>query len=132
MDEFKLLRIEEVIARWDELAERLQPAIEFCNGELTADDLKKQIIAGQVFVFASNSFALTCSFNFYPQKTVMHVGFGAGKVANRKACVDAISAFAKAAGANSIQTHCRNPAMVRYYKMFLDVDPSYTVLEKQI
>lgn len=130
--DFRLLRPEEVIDRWPELSRRLDAAVQEGKGEVEVDDLRQLVLSGRMFIFATDQFALTCEFVFYPRKTVMIVGFGAGKVSDRLAFVQTIEDFARNAGASSIQTYCRNPAMVRYYKRFLDVDPLYAVLEKQL
>ena len=132
MSQFKLLRPEEVIERWPVLSERLAHAVQKGNGELETDDILKLVLGGRMFIFADDQFALTCEFVTYPQKTVMVAGFGSGKVSDLNAHIAVLAEFAKKAGASSIQTYVRDPAMVRYYKRLLDLDPLYAVLEKQI
>ncbi len=132
MTAFKLLRPEEVIARWDDLAKLLDQAVQMGNGELHVEDIRTLVLGGKMFIFADDVFALTCEFVVYPRKTVLVVGFGSGTVRDRKSCVAAVEEFAIRGGASSLQTYCRNPGMVRYYKRFLDVDPLYTVLEKSL
>ena len=132
MDNFRLLRPEEVVERWSSLAQMLDCAVQQGNGEVEVNDLLKLVLGGRMFIFADDTFALTCEFIIYPRKTVMLVGFGSGKVRDRKACVEAVEEFARHAGASSLQTYCRHPGMVRYYKRFLNVDPLYAVLEKPL
>ena len=110
----------------------LDAAVREGKGEVEVDDLRQLVLSGRMFIFATNDFALTCEFVIYPRKTVMIVGFGAGKVADHPAFAQVLENFAKHGGASSIQTYCRNPAMVRYYKRFFDVEPLYAVLEKQL
>lgn len=132
MSQIKLLRPEEVIERWPELSGRLDAAVCCGNGEVLVDDILKLVLGGRMFIFADDKFALTCEFVTYPQKTVMVAGFGAGKVGNIHHCIEVISDFAKRGGASSIQTYVKNPAMVRYYKRLLDLEPLYAVLEKTL
>ena len=47
---------------------------------------------------------------------VMVAGFGAGHVADHADVLRTLEAFARQAGASSIQTYCRNPAMVRHHR----------------
>ena len=128
----RLLRPEEVIERWPELSRLLDAAVKEGKGEVEVDDLRQLVLGGRMFIFATDSFALTCEFVIYPRKTVMVAGFGAGHVDNHADVLRTLEAFARQAGASSIQTYCRNPAMVRYYKRFFDVEPLYAVLVKQL
>ena len=132
MTAFKLLRPEEVIARWDDLAKLLDQAVQMGNGELHVEDILKLVLSGRMYVFASDDFAVTVEFVTYPQKTTMVVGFGAGKVPERGDVADVLTEFARRAGASSIQTYCRNPAMIRYYRRWFQLEPTYTVLEKSL
>lgn len=129
MSEFKLLRPEEVIDRWCELSTLLNPAVDSSNGEVVTDDILRLVIGGRMFVFADEKFALTCEFIVYPQKTVMVAGFGAGQVTEIHRYIKTISEFAKRGGASAIQTYVRKPAMVRYYKRLLNIEPLYSVME---
>jgi hypothetical protein len=132
MENFRLLRPEEVIERWPSLSTMLNAAVQQGNGEVEVDDLLKLVLGGKMFILADEHFALTCEFMIYPQKVVCIVGFGSGKVRDRKSCVAAVEDFARRGGASSLQTYCRHPGMVRYYKRFLNVDPLYAVLEKNL
>ena len=132
MSQFKLLRPEEVIERWPELSERLDHAVQKGNGEAKVEDILKLVLGGRMFIFADDKFALTCEFVTYPQKTVMVAGFGAGEVEDLNGHIEVLSDFARRGGASSIQTLVSNPAMVRYYKQKLNLEPRYTVLEKTI
>ena len=133
MNVIRLLRPEEVLADWPRLSEMLSHAIKRGHGEVEANDIRKMVLAGLMFVFASDSFALTCEFVNYPRKTVMVVGFGAGKVGDHRQVTETLDNFAKTGGASSIRTYCSNPAMVRYYQhFFTDVSPIYTVLERSL
>lgn len=132
MSQFKLLRPEEVIERWPELSGRLAAAVAKGNGELETDDIRKLVLGGRMFVFADDKFALTCEFVTYPQKTVMVAGFGAGSVKNIHHYIEIIGDFARRGGASSIQTYVRDPAMVRYYRRLLNIEPLYAVLEKTL
>lgn len=132
MSQFKLLRPEEVIERWPDLSGRLGPAVRCCNGEVLVSDILKLVLGGKMFIFADDKFALTCEFVTYPQKTIMVAGFGAGKVEDFNGHLEVLSDFARRGGASSIQTLVSNPAMVRYYKQKLNLEPRYTVLEKTI
>ena len=133
MNAFRLLRPEEVMSDWPRLSALLSHAVDQCYGEVETDDIRKMVLAGLMFVFASDSFALTCEFKTYPKKTIMVVGFGAGKVSDRTHVLATLDNFAKVGGASSIRTYCKNPAMVRYYqRFFTDVSPIYTVLERPL
>ena len=133
MNVVRLLRPEEVLADWPRLSEMLSHAVERGHGEVEPSDIRKLVLAGLMFVFASDNFALTCEFVNYPQKTVMVVGFGAGKVGDHRQVAETLDNFAKTGGASSIRTYCSNPAMVRYYQhFFTDVSPIYTVLERSL
>ena len=90
MSIFRLLRPEEVIERWPALSGLLSHAVEQGCGEVETDDIRKLVLAGLMFVFASDSFALTCEFVTYPKKTVMVVCFGSGKVQDRSAVLSTL------------------------------------------
>ena len=132
MSQFKLLRPEEVIERWSELSALLDHAVQKGNGEAKVDDILKLVLGGRMFIFADDKFALTCEFVTYPQKTVMVAGFGSGCVEDIHRYIEIMGDFAKRGGASSIQTYVRDPAMVRYYKRLLDLEPLYAVLEKTL
>ena len=133
MKSLLLLRPEEVLYRWDELASLLQRAVDLGRGEVNVDDIRALVLGGRMFIFATDAFALTCEFITYPQKTVMVVGFGAGQVGDPAGVLQVLEEFARRGGASSIQSYCRKPSMVRYYrKYFDDVAPAYTVLEKKL
>lgn len=132
MSQFKLLRPEEVIERWPDLSGLLHQAVRRGNGELLVADILKLVLGGKMFIFADEKFAVTCEFVTYPQKTIMVAGFGAGEVEDLHGHLAVLSDFARMAGASSIQTYVSSPAMVRYYKQKLDLEPRYTVLEKTI
>jgi hypothetical protein len=59
----------------------------------------------------------------------MVVGFGAGCVRHHSHIAETLRDFAKRGGAAAIQTYCKNPAMVRYYRRWFKLEPVYTVLE---
>ena len=133
MTSFRLLRPEEVLARWPELSVRLSAAVERGHGECEVDDIRRAVLAGLMFVFADDQFALTCEFTNYPRKTVMVVGFGSGKVTDRDHMLQTLDTFARTGGASSIRTFCREPSMVRYYqRFFTGVAPIYSVLERPL
>lgn len=133
MNVIRLLRPEEVLADWPRLSEMLSHAVKRGHEEVETSDIRKMVLAGLMFVFASDSFALTCEFVNYPRKTVMVVGFGAGKVGDHRQVAETLDNFARTGGASSIRTYCSNPAMVRYYQhFFTDVSPIYTVLERSL
>lgn len=132
MSTFTLQRPEQVLSEWSRLRELLLPAVKEGRGEVGVDDIKSLVLSGRMFVFASDTFAVTCEFIMYPKKTVMVVGFGAGKVPDRHVVETTLINFARSAGATAIQTYCKNPAMVRYYRRWFHLDPVYTVLEKQL
>ena len=132
MSEFRLVPRAELPSRWDRIAALLGPAVAMCNGELEADDILARALEGRMFVYADDDFAVTLEFIRYPRKTVMVVGFGAGKVPDRKLVEHTLVAAAAHFGASSIRTFCRNPAMVRYYRRWFGMQPTYTVLEKEL
>lgn len=133
MKRLRLLRPEEVIDRWDELSERLRAAVALGRGEVEVSDIKAMVLAGRMFIMATDVFAITCEFVVYPRKTVMIAGFGSGEVDDYDDVLSALKEFANKGGASSIQTYCRKPSMVRYYaKYFEDVAPVYTVLETKL
>lgn len=128
----RLLRPEEVIQRWPDLSRLLDAAVREGKGEVEVEDLLSLVLSGRMFIFATDAFALTCEFVVYPRKTVMIVGFGSGQVGNHRQVLATMETFARQGGASSIQTYCRNPAMVRYYKRFFEIEPLYAVLEREL
>ena len=132
MTPFKLLMPHEVIQHWDHLSALLAPAITPCDSEISADDIRSLVLSGRMFVFATDTFALTCEFVVYPRKTVMNVAFGGGSVDDRPGIAETLTDFAKRGGASAIWTYCKNPAMTRYYRRWFGLEPIYTVLEKQL
>lgn len=132
MSTFKLLMPHEVIERWPQLRGFLAPAVEYAAGELEVDDIRSMVLAGQMFVFADDAFAVTCRFMIYPKGTAMLIGFGGGKVPNRDDVAEKLTTFAKKGGATRIETFCKNPAMSRYYRRWFGLTPTYTVLEKSL
>ena len=132
MKSLQLLRPEEVLYRWDELAPLLQRAVDQGRGEVEVEDIRALVLAGRMFLLATDECAVTCEFLTYPQKTVMVVGFGAGSF-DHDAVIEAVTDLARRGGASSIQTYCRKPSMVRYFrKYFDDVAPAYPVLERKL
>ena len=132
MSDFALLHPHEVISQWDTLRELLAPAVAQSNGELSVDDIRRLVLGGKMFIFASDKFAVTCEFVVYPKRTVMLVGFGAGVVPERTSVATTLRDFACRAGAVAIQTYCKNPAMTRYYRRWFDLEPTYTLLETPV
>lgn len=137
--EFRLLRPEEVVVRWDEIAPLLDKAVAYGNGELEVSDIRKLVLGGRMFVFGGFNqekrltIAVTAEFNTYPRKTVLVIGFGAGQVGEHATEMYLkIADFARQGGASSIQTFCKNPAMVRLHRRNFDPEIAYTVLEKQL
>lgn len=129
MSEFRLITRAELPSRWPRLSELLAPAVAMGNGELEVDDILDRALEGRMFVFADDGFAVTVEFMHYPKKTTMVVGFGGGKVPDRAHVAETLLAAARRVGAASIQTYCKNPAMVRYYRRWFGLKPIYTVLE---
>ena len=129
MSEFRLIPRVELPQRWQAIRRLLARAVAMGNGELEVDDILERALQGRMFVFADDAFALTVEFIHYPRKTVMIVGFGAGKVPERGQVAETLRAAARNQGASSIQTCCRNPAMVRYFDRWFGLKPLYTVLE---
>lgn len=137
--EFRLLRPEEVVIHWEDLRVLLEKAVSQGHGELEVDDIRKLVLGGRMFIFAGfNSgghvnLAVTTEFSTYPRKTVMVIGFGAGRIREHAADIFyVISDFARKGGATSLQTFCKNPAMVRLHQKYYGPDVAYTVLEKQL
>lgn len=129
MSEFRLIPRAELPSRWRRLSELLAPAVAMGNGELEVDDILDRALEGRMFVFADDDFAVTTEFIHCPRKTTMVVGFGAGRVPDRAHVAETLIAAARKIGATSIQTYCKNPAMVRYYRRWFGLNPIYTVLE---
>ena len=132
MTQFRLIPRAELSDQWGRLREILQPAVAMGNGELEVDDILDRALEGRMFVFASDDFAVTAELMHYPRKKILLIGFGAGTVPNRKQVADTLLAAAKHLGASAIQTFCKNPAMVRYYRRWFHLEPLYTLLEKPI
>lgn len=128
---FRLVPRSELQSQWPRLRGLLQPAVEQGNGEVDVDDILDLALQGRMFVFADDALAVTVEFMHYPRKTVMLVGFGAGKVRDVRAVRDTLEAAARHMDATSIQTYCQNPAMTRYYRRF-GMEPAYTLLEKTL
>lgn len=136
---FRLLRPEEVVVHWEEIAPLLDKAVSYGNGELEVDDIRKLVLGGRMFVFAGFNaekhitLAVTAEFNIYPRKMILVVGFGAGTVGEHaNELFMTVADFAKKGGATAIQTFCKNPAMVRLHQKYYAPDVAYTVLEKQL
>ena len=132
MNSFRLLRPEEVLYQWDELAAVLAPAVLSCAGELVVDDLRDAILGGRMFAFYDGSFALVCHFEIHPRKVALAIDYGAGVVTARSDIAEVLTAFGKSGGADTVRTYCRNPAMTRYYRRWFGLKPIYTVLEKPL
>lgn len=136
--EFRLLRPEEVVERWGELRVLLVQAVAQGRGEVEVDDIRSQVINGRTFVFGGFVdgvliLAVTADFAVFPRKVVMVVGFGSGEMRGcHEVCFSVLEEFARRAGATSIQTYCRNPAMVRYHQHHFGAEVAYTVLEKKL
>jgi hypothetical protein len=137
--EFRLLRPEEVVVHWEEIAPLLDKAISYGNGELEVTDIRKLVLGGRMFVFAGFNaekrvkLAVTAEFNIYPRKMILVVGFGAGVIGDQaNEIFMTVADFARKGGATAIQTFCKNPAMVRLHQKYYDPDVAYTVLEKQL
>lgn len=122
----------EVVERWPQLREFLASAVEYAGKELEVDDIRSMVLAGQMFVFADDAFAVTTRFMIYPRATTMLIGFGGGKVPDRGDVAEKLIAFAKKGGATRIETFCKNPAMTRYYRRWFGLTPTYTVLDKSL
>lgn len=137
MTQILLFRPEEVIHRWEALRPLLDSAVTNGCGELEVDDIRSLVLSGRMFVFALLEdseiiLALTVEFVVYPKKTVMLVGFGAGRggVRHFKAIIwPALTEFARKAGASSVQTYCQNPAMARYHERLIGAQRKYFVME---
>ena len=132
MDNFKLLMPHEVLNDWPRLRTLLSPAVDAGGGELSVDDIRQLVLSGRMFLFASALFAVAVEFVVYPKKTVMNIAYGGGRHTDRDNVDATLVAFAKQGGAESIQSHCTNPAMTRYYRRWFKLAPIYTVLEKQL
>ena len=129
----RLVPRHELPAHWPRLRELLAPAVAFGDGEMEVDDILELALQGRMFIFANDDFAVTTEFVHYPRKTVMVVGYGAGKVPAYRNVSKVLIDAAEHMGASAIRTYCRNPAMQRYYRRWFDgVEPTYTVLEKQL
>lgn len=137
--EFRLLRPEEVIDRWGELAPLLDKAIAYCGGEIEVEDIRKSILGGREFLFAgfdeqgNIDIAATVEFQLFPKKTVLLLGYCGGKIGRMsEEYFEKIVDFAKRGGATALRTFCSNPAMVRLHQRYFSPKVAYTVLEKQI
>ena len=121
------------MARWDQLAILLQPAVDLGRGEVEVDDIRSLVLAGRMFVLATEVYAVTAEFVIYPRKTVMVVGFGAGEIHDPEEVQRVLEAFARNGGASAIQMYCRKGSMERYFARFFEgVAPAYTVLERKL
>lgn len=133
MDTFKLLMPHEVINRWVELRTLLSPAVDQGRGEVDVDDIRELVLGGRMFVHASDAFATVCEFTRHPRLSAMILCYGAGNTHGKDAEISAVLCdFARRGGASVIRTYCKNPAMQRYYRRWFQLDPVYTVLEKQL
>lgn len=137
--EFRLLRPEEVVVHWEEIAPLLDKAVSYGNGELEVDDIRKLVLGGRMFIFGGFNqerklnLAVTTEFSTYPRKTVLVIGFGAGTLGEHANEVFLkLADFAKQGGATALQTYCKNPAMVRLHQKYYAPDVAYTVLEKKL
>lgn len=137
--EFRLLRPEEVVVHWEEIAPLLDKAVSYGNGELEVADIRKLVLGGRMFIFGGFNeekylkLAVTAEFSIYPRKTVLVIGFGAGQIGeNANEIFLKVAEFAKQGGATAIQTFCKNPAMVRLHQKYYAPEVAYTVLEKKL
>ena len=137
--EFRLLRPEEVVLHWEEIAPLLDKAISYGSGELEVSDIRKLVLGGRMFVFGgfdqekNLNLAVTAEFSIYPRKSVLVIGFGAGQIGEHANEIFLkIADFAKQGGASAIQTFCKNPAMVRLHQKYYAPEVAYTVLEKKL
>lgn len=129
METFRLIPRHELSSRWPRLAQLLTPAVSEGNGEVEIGDILTRALEGRMFIFADEDFAVTAEMVYYPQKTVMHIGFGGGRVPERRHVAATLKAAARRLGATTIQTWCRNPAMIRYFRRWFGLKPLYIVLE---
>ena len=88
MNTIRLVPRHELPDCWPRLRELLKPAMAFGQGEMEVDDILELALQGRMFVFANEDFAVTAEFVYYPRKTVMVVGYGAGKVPALPASLD--------------------------------------------
>lgn len=137
--EFRLLRPEEVVVHWEEIAPLLDKAVAYGSGELEVNDIRKLVLGGRMFIFGGFTehkkltIAATAEFNIYPRKTVLVIGFGAGEIGEHaNSMFLTVADFARQGGATSIQTFCKNPAMVRLHQRYYAPEVAYTVLEKKL
>lgn len=129
---FRLIPRAELPECWERISKMLAPAVAMGNGELEVSDIYDLAMEGRMHVFSDGKFAITCEFLHYPRKTVMLLGFGGGKVTNHELIAATLTSIGKLMNATSVQTYCKNPAMVRYYRRWFQLEPVYTVLEKQL
>lgn len=136
-DIFRLLRPDDVVARWGELRDLLRPAVEKGSGEADVDDIRSLVLSGRMFVFVLEAdgrgavFAVTAEFVVYPRMTVMVVGYGAGQgaAAHRAAIYEGLSEFARRAGATRMRTYCRDSSVARLDRRLFGAEQIYTVME---
>lgn len=136
MTDFRLIRIDEFLARWGEVKPLLEPAIAEGNGEIELDDVRRLVIGGRMFVFcleedACATFALTCELVMYPRKTVLLCGYGGGAGASdhRDLIIERLREFAARAGATAIQCYCKSGAVARLNRILFGAKPLYTLME---
>lgn len=136
MADFRLFRIDEVLARWGMIEPLLAPAVAEGNGEIELGDIRRLVIGGRMFLFcleeeAGATFALTCELVVYPRKTVLLCGYGggAGASVHRELIIERLREFAVRAGATAIQCYCKSPAAARLNAILFGAKPLYTLME---
>lgn len=98
-------------------------AIQYAHGEWSVADFDQRVLRGELLAFVitddEKPVALIAgSFIYYPQRTVFHCTFVAGKMTNYVAEFQQVMHLIKRAGAMSIETCCR-PSVSRLLKRTL-------------
>lgn len=128
-NQFQLIPRATIESVWPALRKLFAPAVAMGDGEVLVDDILERVLDNRMFVFADDAFAVAVEFIYYPRKTVMVIGFGAGRIRDKKLVAETLRRSATALGAHSVRTYCKNPAMIRYFRRWFGLTPLYTVLE---
>ena len=136
---FRVLTPDEVLASWHSIRSLLEPAIEHCNGEFEADDLRDMVMNGRAFIFVLEGdagFVLACVAEvlILPRKKVINVIALGGSKLNVLILQmwDRLAEIGRILGADSIRGSVR-PSMQRYYRRFSpESSVAYTIMERKL
>lgn len=136
---FRLVNPDEVVASWPDLRRLLEPAIEYCGGEVEVDDLRDMVTRRQAFLFVLEGatgylLAGVTEVIVYPRKTTLYVIAVGGSQLNVliREMWSELEKIGRSVGAQSIRGAVR-PSMERYYRRFAPgAKIAYAIMERPL